>query len=273
MAQANANAPSPPNVAYLAGTGGDICEDQGRAISGQFAYERHELSVKANTFGGAVRLRGYDAFGNQTAIATASAPGQTLAPLTITTPPGKPIISFTIDPVSANSCIPIRADDLTFDDLAGQPLPPPDFGLAREGGATDDVGLLRSGTVTVPINVNRFNGASVAIGFAVKGLPAGVTATAVPKPATGSQVQVQLKAKKTAELADSKKITVTATPTSPAAGVAPRQLTFPLTVHGRYDMRVAGMEITQGIQEQLRPAPAPASACWWPRCRSHPTTT
>ena len=257
VAQANANAPSPPNVAYLAGTGGDVC-DLERSISGKFEYTRNELSVKANAFGGAVRLRGYDGNGDQVAIATAPAPGQALAPLTITTPADKPFRYFTVDPLDGNSCTPIRADDLVYDDLAGVPLPPPDFGLARPGGADDDVGLLRKGTAVVPVNVNRFNGASGPITFTVKGLPTGVKAQVVPHSGTSPQIEIRLKASKTADLADSKKITVTGTPSSPAAGAAPRELTFPLTVHGRYDMRVSGMEITQGIQEQLTPCGSPS---------------
>ena len=256
-AEPNANATSAPNVATVAGAGGEFCDAYDHSIYGRFEYARTDLGVRANAQGGTVRLRVRDDVNGTLVASTAAtaAPGTKLVSLTVTAPAGKSFMFFEIEQAGGNSCFTIRADDLVFDDLAGVPLPPPDFGVVYDdtGQLDDAVNMLQGSTVQVPLTINRFNGATGAISFAVQGLPPGVTATFVPNPAAAAQMTMVLKATKTAQTSHDHPLKVTGTPLTPSAGQAPRTAIVRLTVHERYDMRVTGMEVTQGVQEQATP--------------------
>jgi hypothetical protein len=154
-------------------------------------------------------------------------------------PSGRTIDHFEVsaDP-SAISSGPIAIDDVavTIDDAA--PPPPPNFTLNSGLGVTE---VLTGTSVDVPLSLNRVNGSNGGISFAVTGLPPGLTASFNPNPVpgTGSSTVMTLTAAAKAPHSDEySDITITATPTSPGAGSAPRSFTAPMRIRENCDRTV-----------------------------------
>jgi hypothetical protein len=246
---------------------GGSCEFETDQIAGRFTTSRNHVTVFVNSRsnGGKVTLTARNSkqqtVGTATKTVPAAQPGGGAVPLstqltvTSTTPN---IVFFQLDGAG-------YMDDFSFDvPDPGTPPPPPDFALDRDftnsfdpGG---DVGLVRGQTpADVKFLVTEFNGATGARDFTVSGLPAGVHGTFEPAAHTNSSaVTLHLTADANAASVDDANVTVTATPSTAQAGFEARTVTFPLDVHGTYDLRVVGMEITQGIQTQFTPCTTPA---------------
>jgi hypothetical protein len=186
-------------------------------------------------------LSGFDSDGHRIAQVSGSAPGQTL---TISTP-GPDIAYIELEGLRA-------IDDLGFDNPTNLP---PDFSLVPRFDPTDDpqtVTVVAGETATLPIAVGRFNGSTGPLNLHVEGLPAHVTAPGLPAdvdPSDGKTVDVHLAAEKTSPAVEGA-VTVVATP-SPAAGTQPHSTQFKVRVRERPDLRLIGMEVTQGIQAEF----------------------
>ena len=255
---------SAPKVVRELG-GGELCEAEETSTWARFAFARDRVRVYARIgFGtGTVRLRAYDVSGSVLvdSASAASPAGGGLVPLEVTTN-GPQIVHIRIG--GDNGCVQHRFDDLTFDDLAGPggggpppPLPPPDFGLVRVSPSDLELSVVTGKSLDVGLGVTRVNQSSGPISYAVSGLPSGVTASFPDGQSTASAApRIRLTASKNAPVTNAKAVTITGTP-SAGAGSAARQVTFKLDVHGRYDLRITGIEVTQGIQEQLTPCTQP----------------
>ena len=133
---------------------------------------------------------------------------------------------------------PIAVDTISFEP---PPSPaPPDFSLTADLGTA----TVRQGTsVDVPIQINRVNGSTGDITFAASGLPAGVTASFIPNPATAAATTLRLTASDTAPVAAAgesfPEFTVTATPAA-SAGSEPRSFKKTLRVERNFTVEVAG---------------------------------
>ena len=258
---------SAPKVVRELG-GGELCEAEETSTWARFAFARDRVRVYARIgFGtGTVRLRAYDVSGDVLvdSASAASPAGGGLAPLEVTTN-GPQIVYIRIG--GDNGCVQHRFDDLTFDDLAGPggssgggpppPLPPPDFGLVRVSPSDLELSVVTGKSLDIGLGVTRVNQSSGPISYAVSGLPSGVTASFPDGQSTASAApRIRLTASKNAPITNAKAVTITGTP-SAGAGSAPRQVSFKLDVHGRYDLRITGIEVTQGIQDQLTPCTQP----------------
>ncbi len=140
----------------------------------------------------------------------------------------------------------ITIDDLTFDAGAGPAVS--DFSLVWPTALP--VAIAPGDTATTGITLNRFGPALTPIAFTSgSDFPAGVTATYLPNPSkgpSGSTVQVKFSATAAAKPGVFK---VTAIGT-PAGGslLAVRTAKIDIVVKDSYDMRVVGVEVTQGTQ-------------------------
>ncbi|MEA2427070.1 MAG: large repetitive protein, partial [Thermoleophilaceae bacterium] len=153
-------------------------------------------------------------------------------------------------------------DDFTFDNPVTPP--PADFALIRDTTGnydpTGDVGVVKGKSTDVKIDVNRYNGSSGPISYSVSGLPSGVSASfSPPSPNAAGVETMTLTASPGAATASGAPVTVTGTPSSAGVGPAARTAQFPLNVFGNYDVRVTGIEVTQGIQKEVVPCGDPVS--------------
>ena len=145
-------------------------------------------------------------------------------------------------------------DNLTYDN----PEAEPDFGLT-----TSDVGGLNGddpGVVVVPgtsasdtIAIHRVNESTGPIEFSAGGLPAGITASFAPNPATADSVTMVLTAADSAAITPyvfpyPTSLTVTGTPKDAAAGTAPRTTQVGLAVN-------PGFYISSGAAELIADQP------------------
>src|SRR5215211_1511321 len=228
-------------------------------LSGKFSFSHQKVAFYAGTApgttAGQVKLTARDAngsvVGTDTKLIADGANVDTIVEVQSAT---SNIVYFDIEGG-------VAIDDFTYDTPASPP--PPDFGLAIDTtnnlNPSGDVGLLPGDGTTVKLVVNRFNGAQGNVAFGIAGLPAGITHTWAPASVAGTPtVTLNLAAPKNAPKA-SANVTVTATPQSAQAGSAPRTLVFHLVVLGRFDIRVTGIEVTQGIQSEVSPCNTPAS--------------
>ncbi len=229
---------------------------------GKFRFAKHFVRVTVGMAPGGpprtIALTGYNAAGtpivgahNQTLVA----PGAGYkVPLEIHSAAGQ-IAYFRVAPVGSGAVPVVKIDDVAFDvPEPGAPPPAADFGLSLDQNSVmgEDVGVRRGESTTARIVVGRVNGASGPLEFSVSGLPQGVSARWVPgNPSAAPSVGLELTAADNAPAAGDQPITVTADPQGNAqAGPAPRSVHFDLDVFRNYDLRVTGIEVTQGIQAQ-----------------------
>ena len=84
-------------------------------------------------------------------------------------------------------------------------------------------------------------------------------------PSAAPSVGLELTAAENAQPANDRQITVTADPKGNAqAGQAPRSTSFNVDVFSRYDLRVTGIEVTQGIQAQHTPCASNSQCAVFP---------
>ena len=257
---------SAPKAARTYECSGTSCEFETTSIAGRFTTTRNHVNVF-------VRPRTF-ANGGTVTLTARKSDNKTLVGTDTKFVPGGAVIATQFNVTSPNQARDIaffqldgagHMDDFSFDvPDPGQPPPPPDFAFERDFtnsfDPSGDVGLVKGQTpATVNFDITNFNGAGGNRTFTVSGLPSGVTASFEPaSPTSATNLALNLNASANAESVDDRLITVTATPTTAAAGFEPRSVTFLLDVHGTYDLRVVGMEITQGIQTQFTPCTMPA---------------
>jgi hypothetical protein len=123
---------------------------------------------------------------------------------------------------------PPTVDDFTFDNPPVPPEPHIGFGIDDPGTSH----LRQGGSTDISLRILRLGGSNGAVNLTVANLPAGVTGTITPNPATGSafltKATLHLTAASNASLQHFIP-KVTATPT-PSAGDAPADVTFGLDV-------------------------------------------
>ena len=256
-AEVEAGARSSPNVARVRRCYGEFCND---TIRGEFRDAGGNGVTHAF-----VRVHVGGAQGSW--VLTVERAGKPeLTSLPVTTGAGSPVTTPITLSVTDRSITAFRLrgpgsmDDVAFDSLdPGQPPPPPDFALTRDfTGSLDpsgEVGLAPGHESVVRLKVDRFNGSGGDIGFDVSGLPQGVTAQVEPPALGGSTsgtVLVRLRAGAGAPPSTGV-VTMRAVPSGPGAGPGPRSVDAVVRVIGRYDLRVTGIEINQGIQSELLP--------------------
>ncbi len=145
-----------------------------------------------------------------------------------------------------------------IDDLGFETVPstiPPDFGLSGSSLATT---LTPGGSASLALVLHRNLTSVGPIGFAVSGLPPGMSASVSPNPSSGpdrSALSLNLSVATNAPPVSNNLITVEGVP-SPGAGEHNRSLQIPVSVAGNYDLRAQGLEVTQGIQHEgeLKPS-------------------
>ena len=232
---------------------------------GKFRFAKHFVRVSVGMAPGGsprtIALTGYNAAGtpivgahDQTLVAAGAG---YRVPLEIHSAAGQ-IAYFRVAPVGSGAVPVLKIDDVAFDvPEPGAPPPPADFGLSLDQNSVmgEDVGVRRGESTTARIVVGRVNGASGPLEFSVSGLPQGVSARFLPQnPSAAPSVGLELTAADNAPAASDQPITVTADPQGNAqAGQAPRSMHFDLDVFRNYDLRVTGIEVTQGIQAQHSP--------------------
>ena len=155
--------------------------------------------------------------------------------------------------IGADDAYGVGIDDFTFN-VPDTP-PPANFGFSWPGRVAGNVIIAADGTIDVPLAITRVNNSHGPIQLSAANLPAGVTATFLPNPATDtathSSVTMRLHASSLASLVpvEHQDVTVTASPNGDLnVGSATRQLTVPVRVLAEYNLRARGLEITQGIQ-------------------------
>lgn len=237
--------------AAMAGCNKEFCA--ARAVWARFPFTKQ--FVRAYVGGGAqVRLTAFNASGQQLAqtVKTTAATAETLMEIVR---PTQEIVFFKVEQVAAYQGASIKLDDLTFDNPTM--LPPPDFGLSLSPvgilAPSGEPGINQGATGDVTILVNRVNNASGNLAFKLDSpLPGGVSAQFLPSATnSASAVTLRLTASQNAQGATNHPVKITATPTSTQAGSAPRSLEFSLNVFEDFDLRVTGIEVTQGIQSEL----------------------
>lgn len=169
-----------------------------------------------------VRLTAFDATGQSvgTSVVTV-AQGQPFDQLvSVTSASATPTIaSFELTAEPPNSSQPVGFDDLTL--TTPEEGPPPDFALSVD---TDP--QVQGPSVDVPVQVTRLNGSDGPITLSASGLPAGLTATFIPNPVTGtgSASTLRLSVAADADPTAGQVITITGVPGAGAGGT-PRSVT------------------------------------------------
>ncbi|MEA2170464.1 MAG: hypothetical protein QOF76_3764 [Solirubrobacteraceae bacterium] len=186
-----------------------------------------------------VRLRAFDANGNELAQTSARVTrgAGILSRLAVSVPTAT-IVGFEISGrAGTDASKPIAIDDLTF----GTPVTPtvtpgttptatptlgPDFTLNP---AAIDVTVEQGSAAGDAITIGRLSGSTGAVSMTATGLPAGVSATFEPNPATGTLTVLTLTAAANAPPTTAT-VTITGTPQTPSAGPGPRTFTLTLTI-------------------------------------------
>ncbi len=235
----------------MASCGKEFCVQ--RAVWAKFPFTKQFVRVYVG--GGAqVRLTAFDASGQELAqtVKNVAPTAETLMEIFR---PTQEIVFFKVEQVAAHQSASIKLDDLTFDNPVN--LPPPDFGLSLSPvgifAPSGEPGINQGATGDLKILVNRVNNSSGNLAFKLdSSLPSGVTAQFLPSATTSvSEVTVRLTASQNAQGATNHPVKITATPTSAQAGSGPRSLEFSLNVFEDFDLRVTGIEVTQGIQSEF----------------------
>lgn len=257
-------APSGTHVVSIAG----CCKEfnaygiWGRFPGGAKHMVKVTIGAEATSISSTARLVGIDAAGidipGVAASAVVPADGKVATALKIEDPQGRiaffKIVYNTLAGPGQVGGIPPQhlIDDLGYD-VANAPQAP-DFGLVLDTAATfgAPLSVARGGTAKTParIVVTRLAGSSGPLDFAASALPAGVSATFAPDDAANpTAVSVTISAAKTAGAVVGGSFSVTATPKSTSSAAGPRTIAVPFTVVENYDLSVAGIDVTQGVQE------------------------
>jgi hypothetical protein len=182
------------------------------------------LPIQGITVQRDLRLTAFDAGGapRATAIAnvTAGAGFDTAFTVTLATPQ---IASVVLDAINDPEQLALIAiHDIIYEDAPPGSIP--DFVLDGPPGAT----LLQGAPpVDIPLVIRRIGGSTGAISFSFSPLPAGVSGSVLPNPASANGVALRLQAAIGPAL-EVKTVVVTGTPLGASAGPAPRTLAIDL---------------------------------------------
>jgi hypothetical protein len=236
------------------------CEQYVPNTTGTFQVPRSKVSVRVGydgtggarrscallvngqppTYCAYVTLTAYDSSGNPIGTPSSSyvRRGDGFHTLLSVQVPSESIIGFRVSARtdSTDNNKPIAIDDLSFD--VPMTPPPPDFSVTP---ATTSIVMGQGETFTDAISVGRLSGSSGPVQLSLAGqLPAGVTASFDPNPATGGQSNLVLHANPDAVANGFNPVTltITATPADASAGPGPRSADVTLQVRSSFDMRV-----------------------------------
>jgi len=172
-----------------------------------------------------VTLDAYDIQGDVVKTATATVPsGQGTHTLLAVSSASPNIVGFDV----SSSYEDVSVDDLTFDNPSGVPA---DFAVAAQAGL---IYLAQGSTAADQVNIQRFNGSLGAVTFSASGLPAGVSASFSPNPATANTTTVTLSAEPSAAPFTSGTypfMTITGTPADASVGPVARSTMVQVDVH------------------------------------------
>lgn len=153
--------------------------------------------------------------------------------LTINQAPSNPIAFLKIESFDG---FVFGIDDVNFTPAS---MLTPDFAVQPHGPVT----LRQGGSVTLPVDVLRFNGSSGNVTLTSLGLGGGVTATFSPPTVTGSTTAssiMTITAASNAEVGTTTSATVRGTPASGAVGPATRNGSFTMTVERPFTLAIPG---------------------------------
>ena len=230
--------------------------DRSRMVSAEAG-----LSVAAGTTG-PVKLEAY----NETAGALVGLAEGTAGPSASTTlrveRPGGDIYWAAFYSVDANK--PLELDFFQTDAVINTepPPPPPQPDFQIEADTPNSLGLAPGGTATSYLTIRRLAGSTGRIGFSAENLPRGVTASFVPNPATGGdreRVRVTFTAAADAPAVSDGIVFIRARPVDATAGADVRSATTFLSVAGRVDLRLRGIDVFQAVQGLGTLLPGPAT--------------
>ena len=254
LVEADSSAFSPPNDVLV--QCGEVCQTN---MWAEFSSPQQTVSMELNNEGvnGTVSstVNAYDASGNLVASTPFTAPIDQWQQVTVTDPTDS-IIYVEVVNWETGCCPAFAMDNFSFSGATH-----PDFALLPTFDPTYGVGAPVGGSANISFTLRRYGGSAGNISFSTSSLPAGVTLSLSPNPDSNSDdtsVQGTITVAPNAAPVSSQPVTITATPDS-TSGTTPRTVTFPLTVQGTYELRVQGMEITQGVQNTTLPTRNPAN--------------
>jgi hypothetical protein len=241
------DAHSTPNVLNIQAHGGEVSQ---ALMWARFAAPRNHVSAyigdaSGSSYPAQVTMQGYDLAGNAITGATDTVSFSSAGvdnPIGITDP--QSAISYVEIVSQIPDYGPIAIDDFSFDAVPS--AIPPDFALSA---ASSNVRLAPGASFTQTLTLHRNSTSSGPISLSVSGLPSNIGVSLSPNPATGgdgSTITLTLSAPADSP-PESANVTVTGTP-SASAGTQPRSVTFGLNVAGPYELRVQGIQVTQGVQ-------------------------
>lgn len=261
----DALADTAPNVGDMSGCSGEFCAARAQAFV-KFSTPQQMVSLHVGDFGTAselasVKLSGYDRRG---ILLDTSSPGVVVGgggygkTLSVTSPAGE--ISYVRIRAIPATAKRVAFDTLTFAPLPGPPPPPtPAFDIQRTGPNPFALGLAPGESRTAPIVVLRYGTSTGPIVFDFPGLPGFLKAEVDPNPANvadGASVAVRITATKDAAPVIGAAVTVRARALDPVkTGAGDRTVTIPVTVRGAQSLAIGGVEVTQGVQQDLNNPP------------------
>ena len=125
----------------------------------------------------------------------------------------------------------------------------PQFALSRTGG-NGAIRLNQGQSADIPLVLHRQYGSTGSITFGASGLPAGVHAAFSPATTSGGEgtpVKLTLHVGAAAPAGETGNVTVHGTG-DPTSGGQVGTVKIPITVIGGFNIRLKGIEVTQGIQ-------------------------
>ncbi len=208
-----------------------------------------------------VDLNAYDVQGDVVASTSASVPtgAGVHTPLAVSSATPN-IVGFDVTSNDED----VSVDSITYDNPSGVPA---DFALTAQNGF---VPVAQGTSATDEVTVQRYNGSLGAITFSASDLPAGVTATFSPNPATADTTTITLSAAPSATPFASgvyPYFTITGTPASASVGPAPRTTSVQVGVQSLFASAPRHRSMSRPARRWTCPLPStpyPASAAPWP---------
>jgi hypothetical protein len=233
---------SPPNDVRL--RCGEVCAT---GMWADFSAPEQQVSVYVGNFGAptSASVIAYDGSGNEVASAPITAGTNQWQQVTVTDPADSILYV-----VVQNPNVAFAMDNLSFSGASQ-----PDFALIPGFDTTNGIGAPVGGTTSVPFTLRRFGGSAGKITFSNSSLPAGVTLSLSPDPdfyGDNTPVTGTITVSPGTKPVSSYPVTITAKPVA-TAGTAPQTVSFPLTIQSTYQLRVQGIEVTQGVQDTALP--------------------
>ena len=250
-ALATGRAFNPPNVAHADRCGIEfgysgvlVKVDRSRMVSAEAG-----LSVAAGS-AGPVKLEAYNETGGLVGLAEGTAGPSASTTLRVERPGGDIYwAAFYSDKPNT----PLELDFFQTDAVVNTepPPPPPQPNFQIEADNPNSLGVAPGGTATTYLTIRRLGGSTGRIGFSAENLPRGVTASFLPDPATGGdreRVRVTFTAAADAPAVSDGIVFIRARPLDATAGADVRSATTFLSVAGRVDLRLRGIDVFQAVQ-------------------------